>query len=96
MEITYRTLLDEGFRHQGTWDGMNHYEKNGFEIVDNNGYYRCDFTNMLGYGNIMETMLDLIGAYDAWARKRVRVLEQDIKNKQKEVDVLKESLIRNI
>lgn len=87
--ITEKELLDNGFRNTDSWNGRKYYSKNGFEIVDHNGLYRCDGNNWSGYGKEIRTIEDLNDKFNKYVLKMIKSLEKTIKIKTDELNRFK-------
>lgn len=78
MELNLQTIKNTDFQPKGSWNNRFYYSKNGFEIVEHFGFYRCNKNNLSGYGKQIKTVEELNTLYEQWIKKKVQKLKAQL------------------
>lgn len=80
--IILEELKDNGFIENGEWNNRFYFIKNGFEIVEHFGIYKCNKNHWSGYGSEIKTIEELNKQYKKYINNKIKRLEKDISKKQ--------------
>lgn len=80
--ITLKELKENEFVESGYWNNRFYFIKNGFEIVEHFGIYKCNKNSLSGYGPEIKTIEELNKQYKKYINNKIKRLEKDISKKQ--------------
>ena len=92
MELNIKTIETTDFKPNGEWNNRMYFEKNGFEIVEHWGFYRCNRQNPSGYGKKIETIEELNALYEQWAKTKTQSIIKQIEKLNKQLERLQNSV----
>lgn len=92
MELNLKTIETTDFKPNGEWNNRIYFEKNGFEIVEHYGFYRCSNQNPSGYGERIKTVEQLNALYEQWAKAKTQNIRKRIETLSNQLEILQNSL----
>lgn len=92
MELNIKTIETTDFKHNGEWNNRVYFEKNGFEIVEHWGFYRCNSQHLSGYGKKIETVEELNALYEQWVKTKTQSILKRIEKLKQQLEILQNSV----
>ena len=92
MDLNLKTIETTDFKPNGEWNNRTYFEKNGFEIVEHWGFYRCSNRNPSGYGDRIKTVEQLNALYERWAKTKTQSIRKQIEKLSKQLEILQNSV----